>query len=381
MPLKVELVGARNHWTFNQPRIRVGTDSSSDVSLKAEEFPSVARDHVVLRLEGHEVTFACTTPVGVQLNGQRVQQGRISTGDVLKLGPGGPELRFEWIEPVKSMRDQMRELQGKARAQQDVPTLSEVEPAAPPAAPPPRPAASMRMTEVAAGSAPTMLGKPDMAATMLGKPDLAATMVGKAPASALDTPTMIGRPPTPGAEAAERQRVAEAATAQVPVQRRAGGVGVGVGRAEAPEGEAPAAAAPEAEVTETGLSPEEEAMIEQKLNAVRNLLAANLIAVVLLLGVTFVQNQLIQQNKTAVLELKAEAHDAVGQLMPQLNARLNKFEQRVDAVQVQINGADGRMKQAEDHFVQRIDRELPAMMDKYLNRKMEEAKRQGVIPR
>jgi hypothetical protein len=34
------------------------------------------------------------------------------------------------------------------------------------------------------------------------------------------------------------------------------------------------------------------------------------------------------------------------------------------------------MKQAEDRFVERMNKELPSVMDKYINRKFEEMKRQ-----
>ena len=41
-----------------------------------------------------------------------------------------------------------------------------------------------------------------------------------------------------------------------------------------------------------------------------------------------------------------------------------------------MDGFDGKMKQAEDRFVERMNKGMPLVMDKYINRKFEELRRQ-----
>lgn len=111
-------------------------------------------------------------------------------------------------------------------------------------------------------------------------------------------------------------------------------------------------------------------MMEKKLDTMRNLLAANLVVLVMLLFGLFYMGQLISQDRAELREMHMQAQTAVGQFTPSLDARLNVFETRMD-------GMDAKMKAAEDHMVQRMNTEVPAMMDQYLNRKLAEAKRQA----
>ncbi len=370
MPLKVELVGTGKRWTLSQPRIRIGAAAGCEVVLA--EGPGVAAEHAALRIEGRDITFTSRVPGGLLHNGQVATQGRVRTGDVLRFGQDGPELRFEWIEPAKSMREQMLELQAKASKQQDVTTQRDVVPGAP----------RMRTTEALDGDGvPIIVPQEEpLARRVPVAPGDEPTLREYVPDADATLQHPVADSPTLQHPSAEESRVADAATVQAPAQRRADiKVHVGVARHHEAAAAEVAPVTRAAAATDTGLAPEEEAMIEQKLNAIRNLLAFNLIAVLLLLGIIFMQAQQLKTTRDAVTDLNVRAQGAVAQLMPSLDARLGKFEQRVDAVQAQINGADGRMKAAEDHFVQRMDKEMPAMMDKYLAKKMDEAQRKGVV--
>lgn len=119
-------------------------------------------------------------------------------------------------------------------------------------------------------------------------------------------------------------------------------------------------------------------MLEDKLNAIRNLLAANLVVVLVLLGLLFYQGQQINRNREAVIELRTQAQGAVAQFTPALDERLGKVEHSLDSAQQQMNGIDQKMQQAEDHFVARLNREMPVVLDTYVNKKLEEMKRQGL---
>lgn len=111
-------------------------------------------------------------------------------------------------------------------------------------------------------------------------------------------------------------------------------------------------------------------MIERKLTQIRNLLAVNLVGLLILLFALFYQGQQIAKNNGAVADLKRGAESAVQQFTPALDARLSTFEKRMD-------GMDAKMKQAEDRFVERLNRQIPLVLDAYVNRKMQEVKRQA----
>jgi hypothetical protein len=115
-------------------------------------------------------------------------------------------------------------------------------------------------------------------------------------------------------------------------------------------------------------------MIDQKLSGIRTLLILNLgVLCLLLLGLLY-ENQQIERNRKALMELRSQAQSAVGQFQPELDTRLNSFEKRMDSL-------DGMMKDEEDHFVRRMNTEIPAMLDNYIARKLTEAKRQAATSR
>ena len=66
--------------------------------------------------------------------------------------------------------------------------------------------------------------------------------------------------------------------------------------------------------------------------------------------------------------------------MPELIPRLNAFEEQMDGFDHRVNGAQDQfatlMNGEENHFVARVAKELPKVMDKYVNQKLNRAKRQ-----
>jgi pSer/pThr/pTyr-binding forkhead associated (FHA) protein len=110
---------------------------------------------------------------------------------------------------------------------------------------------------------------------------------------------------------------------------------------------------------------EEEEMIEQKLSSLRNLVYLLIAMVAVLLGVIFYQSQQIDKNRTELNDMRKQAQSAVAQFTPQLDQRLNALDKRLDQ-------AEARMKATEDEFMTRLNRELPRMLDRYVDRKIKE---------
>lgn len=110
-------------------------------------------------------------------------------------------------------------------------------------------------------------------------------------------------------------------------------------------------------------SSEENEMIEQKLNSLRNLAYLLVAMVAVLLGVIFYQSQQIDKNRAELSDLRKQAQGAVAQFTPALDQRLSAFDKRLDQV-------DTKMKDTEDQFMARLNDELPRMLDKYVDRKV-----------
>jgi hypothetical protein len=110
-------------------------------------------------------------------------------------------------------------------------------------------------------------------------------------------------------------------------------------------------------------------IIEKKLNTMRALLFVAVTAIVVLLGALIYQNDQISRTRDSVEQARREAKTAVAQFTPELDQRLTRLE-------TQMDGMDAKMKVAEDRFVERMNREVPAAMDRYVKGKMNEAKGQ-----
>lgn len=165
-------------------------------------------------------------------------------------------------------------------------------------------------------------------------------------------------------------------TAQVHAASTAAGVAPthGGGMFAAPT-KAQRAAAPTAYTDEFNAG--EEAMLERKLNVVRNLLLLAIVVCGVLAGVLIYQGQEIKRNRETLTAMQKQAENAVGQFMPQLNQRLNRFDKRLDDFQVQMDAMDATMQKSEDRFVKRLNEEVPKIMDKYWQKKANEMKSGG----
>ena len=137
------------------------------------------------------------------------------------------------------------------------------------------------------------------------------------------------------------------------------------------------------------LSKGEETMIEQKINALRNLVVALLVLVLVLGGLLFRQ---IDQNHQAIKDLDTKASDAVKLFQPKLDERLNQFEMSLNtiensmkdvdhkiqthmsSIEKSMNGMDQRILKAEDHFINRLDQEMPTMVEHVIQKEMGKAK-------
>jgi hypothetical protein len=144
---------------------------------------------------------------------------------------------------------------------------------------------------------------------------------------------------------------------------------VRVALGEAPKPEMPRVLSTPSPARPATLEVGDQQAMDKRLDSIRNLLAANLAVIVILLLAVLYQGQQINRNREALTGMHQEAQNAVKTFTPALDLRLKVMEQRMD-------GFDGKMKQAEDRFVERMNKELPSVMDKYINRKFEELRRQ-----
>jgi hypothetical protein len=115
--------------------------------------------------------------------------------------------------------------------------------------------------------------------------------------------------------------------------------------------------------SEGRFSKRDAAMMEQKIKSIRNLLTFAIILIVILVGIVLNQNRVIENNRLELMDMRK---DAVERLMPALHQRLAEFEARLNKSQGMLEGLDGRIHEAENRFVKRIESELPALLDREL---------------
>ena len=101
MDIEIIVVGESGKWVLNLPRIRIGLDPNCEVNLPPGKYPAVASEHLVLEMVNGAVSLARGMPPGGEtfLNGHPANAGAaIRSGDILRLGAGGPELRIRLLE-------------------------------------------------------------------------------------------------------------------------------------------------------------------------------------------------------------------------------------------------------------------------------------------
>ncbi len=325
MDIEIGVVGKPNRWVLNQSRIHIGRDSKCEVCLPAGQFPSVSGEHLVLDVSGGAVRVSNAVGLGGEtyLNERLAGPGTaIRSGDVLRLGAMGPELRIRLLERESSL-----------------------------------PAADYEQTRVLHEATREISGPGET--TVMPGPASPAGSPRRHGYETVAVPAIPARPDAHFPPSASPRRPDSPANA--------GGVPVGYGPVQGPAARIPSptpAVQPAAAKEDGGVNLRS---LENKLNVMRYILAANLVVLLALLAWLFQLNRQLGQTQDELREMHAQAQTAVSQFTPALDARIDTFEKRMD-------GMDAKMQAAEDRLVNRMNAEIPAMLDKYINKKMAESK-------
>lgn len=351
MEIEIAIAGESSKWLLSQQYIRIGQDPRCEVNLSGGRYPAVAGEHTALEVADGAVQIVKGSRPGAEtfLNGRPASDGSVlRSGDVLRLGVAGPELRIRLLET-----------EAAARFPQHEPTRMINQPAV-----------------GATVHEPTRIVNPPAAAPSTHEP----TRMIPSPAAASLAPPQPPPASAPARQSFAAPTVASAYTppAAAPLPRRPEAVAP-AGAAQASHGpsrglesnlQRNAAKAAAAHAAEGGSMQ----TLEAKLNTMRTILVVNLVVVLALLVFVFLQGRELTQTHREVQELRAQAQSAVGTFTPSLDARLNVFEKRMDGMDAKVASAQDRMvkgmdeqaKAAEDHLVERMNTEIPAMMDKYV---------------
>jgi pSer/pThr/pTyr-binding forkhead associated (FHA) protein len=351
MDIEIVVVGESSKWVLNQPRIRIGQDPKCEVSLPAGKYPSVSGEHVALDVANGTVwlTKGMRSSGETYLNGRPADSGAaVRSGDVLRLGAGGPELRIRLLErdayampaeyeptrvlyePAESMHEPTRVMQEPTRVTHE-PTRVISSATAASFSPATRPAAG-------APARPNYSPQAAYGAAAIPSPSLATPRRPDAGANAVGAQPSYGQPRGP-------QPLPQAAAASP-----ADGASLRI--------------------------------LEARLKTIRLILLANLAVLVALLAWIYIQGQELAQTHKDLQALRMQTQSAVGQFAPALDARLKTFDDRMDGMDMKIavaqdrlvKGMDAQAKLAEDRMVERMNTEIPAMLDKYVAKKMAEVK-------
>ena len=385
MDIEIVVIGEPSKWVLNQSRIRIGQDPKCEVCMPDGKYPTVSGEHLALDTVDGAVKLVKGMRAGVEtfLNGHPAGDGAtIRSGDVLRLGAGGPELRIRLLEqaarstvyeptrimnqsaqtsyePTRIMNEQSRTTHEPARVISEQSRTTHE---------PTRVISEQSRTT----HEPTrVISSPAAAAIPAASPPAA----GAAARPSYTTQPARGvssSPYTPSASAASPRRADTVMSS--------GGTQAGYGqlRGQESSGQASAAQSTAARAAES----ENMQTLEGKLNTLRIILAANLVVLLALFTYAYIQGQELAQTHKDLQALRVQAQSAVGTLTPSLDARLNVFEKRMDMMDEKVataqdhlvKGMDAQAKIAEDHMAQRMNAEIPAMLDKYVNQKMVELK-------
>jgi hypothetical protein len=360
MDIEIVIVGESNKWVLNQPRIRIGQDSRCEVSLPAAKYPAVFGEHATLDVTDGSVKLVKGMRPGgdLFLNGHPTSIGTmVRSGDVLRLGSGGPELRIRILDQEAAPRP--AEYEPTRVLYQPSSTLHETTP--------PRPAQSHEATRIIS-SAPTPT-------TYSPAPPPAASAP---PRQSYAPPAAYAAPATPYTPSAPNIATRRLDTGVNGGATQVIGAPGGFGQPRVPESPvfSPAATSAASRAAESEIMES----LEGKLKTLQLILIGNLAVLVLLFAWVYMQSKELSQTHREVQELRAQATNAVGQLTPSLDARLSVFEKRMDVMDQRVSvaqdhmikGMDEQAKLAEDRLAARMNTEIPAMLDKYVNKKVAE---------
>jgi hypothetical protein len=325
MDIEIVVVGESGKRVLSDSRIRIGQDPNCEVSLPPGRYPMVAGEHLMLEVLNGAVSLAKGVPLGGEtfVNGHPAAVGAaIRSGDILRLGNGGPELRVRLMESEAYAPPAVHE-----------PTRILYEPT-------------------------RVISSPAAASYSPQSPIAPATAAAYSPHSPI-APAAVGR----------QGYIAEAARA-VPAAPRTTVL-------------QPAVQQPAAKVAKAAEG-EDMSILEGKVKSLHSILVTALLMILVLLGCNIWQSWELSQTRDEVQQLNVQAQNAVRQFTPTLDARLAVFEQRMDGMDGKIADAQDRMvktmdaqtKHEEDRMVERMNTAIPSMLDKYIAGKMVEMKQQ-----
>jgi hypothetical protein len=340
MDIEIVVIGESSKWVLNQSRIRIGQDPNCEVSLPAGKYPAVSGEHVVLEAAngGLRLSKGNRSAGETYVNSRPADNGAvIRSGDVLRLGAGGPELRIRLLD---------REAYAPSAEHEPTHVMSEPAPAGH------EPTRVMHEpTRVISGQGATTYSPAPPPAAGAGVRPAYPTQTAYGGSAGAFVPTV------PAAAPRRPDAPANAGPPQVPYAP--------------PRGQqafpAPVVAPPPADGQNLRV-------LEGKLKSMRLILLANLALLVLLCVWVFLQGQELAQTHKELQVMHAQTQSAVSQFEPALDARLKTFDDRMDGLDAKmlaaqdriVKGMDAQAKAAEDHMVQRMNVEIPAMLDKFV---------------
>lgn len=101
MDIEIVVIGESGKWVLSHPYIRIGQDQQCEVSLPPGRYPMVSAEHAALHVVNGAVVLAKGERGGgeIYLNGHPASAGAaVRSGDILRLGSGGPELRIRLLQ-------------------------------------------------------------------------------------------------------------------------------------------------------------------------------------------------------------------------------------------------------------------------------------------
>jgi hypothetical protein len=343
MEIEIEVVGKPNRWVVTQTPIRIGRGTSCEVALPARQYPNVGNVHAELQVVNGALQLGArdTSKGDLYLNNEPVEAGAfILSGDILRLGPQGPELlvQYDELAAPRTTHEPTRVMQVG-----DVPGRE--------------PTRSMQASEV---------------------PNRLPTQVMSSPVQPVEPPVRAPQPPL--SARGPQQGYFGGAGAQTPAKP----VTAPAVKVPAPPPPPVAAAAPSGS-------------LEKTLRTMQILQGASLLVIVILAVLVVRLQSQVSSNHEALQTLQSQNANAVSQFTPSLDARLNAFSQRMDSLDGTLRAGeermergmdakmkaaedqlfaslDVRMKSTEDRMVNRMNTDLPPLLDKYINQKLAEIK-------
>ncbi|MFZ0392222.1 MAG: FHA domain-containing protein [Terracidiphilus sp.] len=338
MEIEIEVIGKPNRWVVNQSPVRIGRGTSCEVALPSRQFPNVGVVHAELEMVNGALRLADAddSQGPVALNGQPVDAGAyILSGDVLQLGPQGPQLRVQYRETA--------------------PTRSGYEPTR-----------VMQVNDLPGRETSRSVPAPETPGRM---------------------PTQVMNVPIPGTEP---PRGAPPLSARSPQK---GLFGDGHGQTPVKPVPNPVMRVPVVPAA-AGQATAQMSRVERSLRTMQILQGASLLVIVILAGLVIRLQGQVSRNQNDLTALRAQNANAVSEFTPALDARLNALGQRVDSIDSTMRAGearmehgmdekmkaaedslDARMKMTEDRMVNRMNTELPPLLDKYVTAKLGELKR------